>query len=166
MLSPDCIRILFDYNDWANTIVLNTAAQLAPEQLHTSPLEGHGSLWSTLVHTFGAAIIWRTRWEGASPTQMLSPAELPSFASLRERWAIEEATWQAKLATLDAASLAAPLAYRNTQGTPLSEPLWQILVHLVNHGTQHRSEIAAMLTILERSPGDMDLIKFFRQRNQ
>lgn len=165
MLSPDYIRILFDYNDWANTIVLNTAAQLTSEQLHAAPLDGHGSLWSTLVHTLGGAIIWRTRWEGESPTQMLSPTKVPSFASLREHWAIEDAIWQAKLATLDAASLAAPLAYRNTQGTPLSEPLWQILVHLVNHGTQHRSEIAAMLTILEHSPGDMDMIKYFRRQS-
>jgi uncharacterized damage-inducible protein DinB len=165
MISPDYIRTLFDYNDWATSRLLNVAAQLAPEQLHAAPLSGHGSLWSTLVHTLGAMIIWRTRWEGESPSQMLSPAEMPSFAALRDRWAIEDATWQARLATLDDAALAAPLAYRNTQGVSLGEPLWQILTHLVNHGTQHRSEIAAMMTILGHSPGDLDMIKFFRQRN-
>ena len=38
--------------------------------------------------------------------------------------------------------------------------LWQTMVHVVNHGTQHRSEAAVLLTIMGRSPGDLDLIDF------
>ncbi len=39
-------------------------------------------------------------------------------------------------------------------------PVWQMLVHVVNHGTQHRSESAALLTAEGRSPGDLDLIEY------
>jgi uncharacterized damage-inducible protein DinB len=39
-------------------------------------------------------------------------------------------------------------------------PIWQMLVHVVNHGTQHRSEAAALLTGEGRSPGDLDLIDY------
>jgi uncharacterized damage-inducible protein DinB len=39
-------------------------------------------------------------------------------------------------------------------------PVWQMLLHLANHGTQHRSEAALLLTGAGRSPGDLDLIDY------
>ena len=43
--------------------------------------------------------------------------------------------------------------------------LWQVLVHVVNHGTQHRAECAALLTGFGHSPGDMDMSLFFNERD-
>jgi uncharacterized damage-inducible protein DinB len=53
-------------------------------------------------------------------------------------------------------------AYRTTSGRPDAQPLWQILAHLFNHATHHRAEVAAMLTMLGHSPGDIDMIVFLR----
>jgi uncharacterized damage-inducible protein DinB len=50
--------------------------------------------------------------------------------------------------------------YTNTSCTPLTKVLWQTIVHVVNHGTQHRGAAAAILTDLDHSPGDIDLIFF------
>jgi uncharacterized damage-inducible protein DinB len=40
---------------------------------------------------------------------------------------------------------------------------WQGIVHCANHATQHRSELAMMLTDLGRSPGDMDMFLWMIQ---
>ena len=43
-------------------------------------------------------------------------------------------------------------------------PVWQMLVHVVNHGTQHRAEAAALLTAEGRSPGELDLFDFAEEQ--
>lgn len=43
--------------------------------------------------------------------------------------------------------------------------LWHCLLHVVNHGTQHRSEAAAILTGYGRSPGDLDFTAFLNEQH-
>jgi uncharacterized damage-inducible protein DinB len=107
--------------------------------------------------------VWLSRWQGTSPTALFDPASLPSLAAIRERWAMIERDTQTFIATLDDATLNQNLTYQNTQGKPFSFPLWQQMIHQVNHATQHRSEIAMILTQFGFSPGEIDLIRYLQQ---
>lgn len=164
-MRADDLRLLFEYNFWANARILRAAEGLSEEQLLAPAPFPSGSLRGTLVHTLSAEWIWRQRWQGQMPRAMLAAAEVPTMAAIRERWEVEEAALRALLATLNDEDVLQPLAVVNTRGVQQAPmPLWQLMLHLVNHGTQHRSEAAAMLTAAGRSPGDMDLVLFLRER--
>ncbi len=120
----------------------------------------HGGLRGTLVHALFAEWIWRNRWEGISPTHGLSLKISPRLNHSRHRWLEEEKQLMAFAESITDERLCTTFLYKNTSGKPLTKILWQAMAHLVNHGTQHRTEAAAILTDLGYSPGDIDLIYF------
>lgn len=67
------------------------------------------------------------------------------------------------LAGLTDDDLTSIIRYSRTGGTRLETPLWQILLHVINHGTQTRSEAAVLLTQFGHSPGDLDYMIFLRE---
>jgi len=154
------ILTLYEYNQWANAKILNAAANVTQEQYLAPASFPHGSLRGTLVHALFAEWIWRKRWEGISPTVRLKPEDFPMFESLHMRWLGEEKQLMDFVDGLTDEKLNNTFNYTNTSGKPFSRILWQAMAHLVNHGTQHRSEAAAILTELGHSPGDIDLISF------
>ncbi|HET6596900.1 MAG TPA: DinB family protein [Anaerolineales bacterium] len=154
------ILLLYRYNQWANARILQAAAAITPQQFLAPASFPHGGLRGTLVHALFAEWIWRKRWEGTSPTQRLKPEDFPTVQSLQSRWQEEEAQLMNFVASVSDEQLSATFSYTNTAGKPFARILWQAMAHVVNHGTQHRSEAAAMLTDLGHSPGDLDMIYF------
>ena len=160
-------RTLFDYNAWANARVLAAAAGLSAEQFAAPAGLSHGSVRGTLVHVLGTEWMWRQRYQqGVSPPTLPDEAAYPTLAAIQQ-WADDEAAAvRSFLASLDNAALAAPVHYTNTRGSAFATPLWQILTHVVNHGTQFRSEAAVALSQAGHSPGDLDVIAFVRSHPQ
>jgi uncharacterized damage-inducible protein DinB len=154
------ILVLYGYNQWANAKILNAAADVTQEQYLAPASFPHGGLRGTLVHALFAEWIWRNRWEGTSPMHRLKPEDFPSIESLQARWLEEEKQLMDFAEGVTDEKLNNTFSYTNTSGKPLTKILWQAMAHLVNHGTQHRTEAAAILTEFGRSPGDIDLIYF------
>jgi uncharacterized damage-inducible protein DinB len=158
----DYIRFLYAYNNWANTRVLDTCDALTQEQF----LAGQGSstanpsIRDTLVHTMSAHELWLARWNGVSPTQILDPQDFGTVALVREYWKQVEGHTQGYVERVQEDVLDQVLEYTNTKGRPFAYPRWQTMVHQVNHATQHRAEVALLLTKFEHSPGDLDLLVY------
>lgn len=156
---------LYDYNYWANARILDAAANLGDDQFVAPGKLSHGGVRGALVHTLTGEWIWRMRCqERVSPTAMLNARDFPTLADLRTRWQAEEEALRAYVANLTNEDLNETIHYTSTEGKALSFMLWQILVHVVNHGTQTRSEAAVLLTEYGHSPGDLDLILYFRDQ--
>lgn len=156
------ILCLYRYNAWANARILQAAAQVTAEQFLAPAPFSHGGLRDTLVHVLTAEWIWRNRWEGYSPKNLLKREDFPTYEALHRRWMAEENALMNFVTNLKEELLDQPVHYTTTGGKSYENILWHLMMHLVNHGTQHRSEAAAMLTTFGRSPGDIDLIVFLR----
>ena len=60
--------------------------------------------------------------------------------------------------TLSEADLDAEIAATDWRGNTYQMKRWHILVHVILHGMQHRSEAAELLTGYGQSPGNLDFI--------
>lgn len=159
------IRTLFAYNYWANRRLLAKADDCSPEQLTDKFDYAWDSILRTMAHVLGAEWAWRQRIGGISPAKLLDKDQFTTLAVLRSRWDEEEAAMRAYLDALSDADLEQVIEYKDTRGVEMSRTLWEILVHVVNHGTQHRAEVALYLTNLGHSPGDMDFTLFLRSQS-
>lgn len=162
----DYLHFLYEYNYWANTRVLDTCATLSQDVF----LRGQGSstanpsIRDTLVHTMWAQEIWLARWGGVSPTGVLDPADFGTLALIRQYWDLVERHTRGFIDATQEDVLQATLHYTNTRGEPFSYPRWMTMVHQVNHATQHRSEVAQLLTRAGNSPGNLDLLVYMDEK--
>ena len=158
------LLLLFQYNQWTTDKILEATSHVTPEQFLAPAPFPHGGLRSTLVHALFAQWIWRMRWEGMSPNYRLRPEEFPTFNALRARFDEEDQLLMVFVDNVPEERLNQKFYYHNTAGQPKEHTLWQAMVHLVNHGTQHKTEAAAMLTEYGCSPGDIDMIYYFSEQ--
>lgn len=163
-MQPTEIQLLYDYNHWATARILSAMEQL-PADIFTEPNTlVWGSLRGTLVHVMRAEWAWHARCLGTSPPALPDEDEFSTLANLIARWRDVEAAMRALVTGIGTKDLTRMIHYRTTSGIAQAQPLWQILVHVVNHGTQHRAEVAHVLTELGASPGDVDFIVYLRSR--
>ena len=160
------IRTLYAYSVWANNRVLDTASKLTQEQFSTPGNASLPSIHEILVHTLGAQRHWLYRFQKLTPPPFLGFEDCPDLPSLRAEWQAVNAQTSAFVDKLDDTALAEVIHYRNSAGDSFADPLWQIMTHQVNHATQHRSEVAALLTHFGHSPGDLDMILYIRLSNE
>ncbi len=179
------IQTLYAYNRWANQRLFSVLEKLSDPQLASEIQSSFPSIRETVFHILFAEWLWLKRWQGASPRAagpdpnvtsatwkallpgggMPTPRELTTIAELKSFRDSIERERQEFLSRLTDASLHAPLAFKDMSGTPYSEPLVQLLQHVVNHGTYHRGQVTTMLRQLGAATVALDMLYFFREQN-
>ena len=158
------INELFEYNRWANQRMIDVVATLSEEQFTRDLKSSFPSVRETLVHILSADWVWLSRWQGTSPTAFPTEWDVATLASITARWAELEQARSEFLDGLTPDALTSELAYRNTKGEPFTNPLGQLLRHVINHSTYHRGQLTTMLRQLGTTPPSTDLIVFIREK--
>src|SRR4249919_2805598 len=147
------------FHAWANDRILTTAAGLTDEEFRRTAILDHGSAFQTLRHLVDVDWSWREFCAGNDVGETyawergFALDDLPGIHA----FSLEEGTRLRRyVESLDGAALDEPLALSEEPGDVV--PRWLIIAHVVNHGTQHRSELARYLTECGHSPGELDLV--------
>lgn len=149
---------LLQYNEWANARILATIAQVEPAALTAPAALDHGTAWQTLLHLVDVEWSWRLIAQGQPTPPMLWELEtIIDLPQLTTFWQGEQATLRAYIGTLDSVALQAVVEFGAAEA-PQRAKRGHILLHLLNHSTQHRTELARYLTDRGHSPGDLDLL--------
>lgn len=159
-------QTLFSYNRWANSKVLELVWDLPESVLDKAAEHSHNSLRVLLFHMVRAEWIWRNLVEFAEIVNPLP--QLRDFDSLEHiisLWEKENDNIGLLLDAQDDQSLTEIVNIKNPRGGEEQLSRGQMLMHLLLHSMQHRSEAAAVLTTHGLSPGDIDFIFFLIQQN-
>ena len=163
-MSPEQIQQLFDYNAWASHRALDAAEKLSPAQFVQRIESSFPSVRDTLAHIYGAEWIWLERFQGRSPSGLPASAEFTDVGSLRQHWLEHEEQLLNFVRGLTQADLECDMEYKTLKFSVYRNPLWQSLLHVINHGTYHRGQVTTMLRQLGAQPILTDLMHFYRER--
>ncbi|HWQ45880.1 MAG TPA: DinB family protein [Longilinea sp.] len=102
----------------------------------------HGSVCSQIVHLINVDEVWFSALRGEEMPESLDPAAVTDRATLRTYWDGLEQKMRSYLAGLQDEMLSTkPFA----EGEDKDLLLWQVLLHVVNHGTDHRAQLLRLL---------------------
>jgi uncharacterized damage-inducible protein DinB len=157
------IRFLFDYDARSTDHLLDVCQRLDPASFTSELVAGQPSIRNVFAHMCSSQSWHLAGWKTirTRPPVLPShddPAIFGTVADIRALWIRTHAEVAEFVASLAEDDLQRTYIQPAWDGSIIEErPLWPFMLHVANHGTQHRAEIATMLTALGHSPGDMDL---------
>ena len=162
----DDLKELYAYNGWANERVRDSIQDLDPEVFQRDLGASFGSLQGTVAHLVSAQRNWLRRWKGQSASR---PLPFEAFASPEEanrRWVEVDRALAGFVDGLDDGGLEQSIGLTTPRGRSYSSPLWRAMLHVVNHSSYHRGQIAAMLRQVGATPQGTDLMLYYREQSR
>jgi len=154
----ELFQLLSKYNAQTNAQMMGILEKLSTEQIAADVHSFYGSILGLLNHALVSDTLWLKRLCKQFPELEQIKPKLPSFhmegwkdiiwPSLAElkpiRTGVDEAIQQAcKLLTEK--QYASILHYKNWDGKEMQKPVWLVWLHMFNHQTHNRGQIALIL---------------------
>lgn len=154
-MTPAEAKLHIRYTNWASNLLLDAVAALSPEDRERANGISHGSILGTLAHVMFADWIWYTR--------VVEPIDRPAetLDVMQTAWPDIQRRWEAWSDSLTDAELNRYVPFKRGNGAESGAPVWQIVLHVVNHGTLHRGQVMGMLRQLGVAPPPTDLIRYY-----
>lgn len=146
------------YSRWATLHLIAAAREEPDSDLRKDLGNSFGGVLGTLTHIFAADRIWLSRLTGSPRMTLLDAGEDLALHELESAWPAIYDGFTAYLRTADVFSV---LEYRNLQGKTCRLPVWQVVLHVVNHATYHRGQVTTMLRQLGAKPVSTDLVCYY-----
>jgi uncharacterized damage-inducible protein DinB len=162
-VSAAVLREHLCYTAWATGHLVHAVQHLPTEQLTQDFHTSDRNILGTLVHVFAADRIWLARIKGEAAINFLSDADYHLHV-LQSDWPLLYEKWKEWAQTLTDENAGERIAYHDLKGNARVSPAWEIVLHVVNHGTHHRGQVSGFLRALGYTPPQLDLIRYYRER--
>lgn len=145
-MTPEAIRQLLEYHYWASQQVWDCIMALTDEQF-TQPIDySMGSIRHHVIHVMSATQRWIKRLQQAELPPPLPYEDFPTRAEAKAMWEVLKAASLDYIYSLDQTQLDEIILWElPARGKSSRNRRWEILLHVANHGTDHRAQILAML---------------------
>jgi len=141
---------LYRYNEWANKRVIRVLNEQAVND---------EKILSLMGHIVAAQFLWFHRINGLPPAQVKLWGEY-TLAQVSDMAEKANAMWLGFVEKTD--SFDRELTYTNYVGDPYVNNVESIMIHLVNHCSYHRAQIAMLMRQKGYDPINTDFITYDR----
>lgn len=153
------------YNYWANQEVTKKILTLTDEQQQGEVKSSFSSLHGTITHLWDAESIWWQRMKLQENITVPSLSFHPTINESVNGLLQQSKDWSEWVQQSSAPQLEHVFSYRNSKKELFKQPIWQLILHLVNHGTYHRGQmITIMRTLGEDKLPQTDYIHYTRMK--
>ena len=159
-ISADTLRQQLDYTTWATDLLMKAVKELTPAELTRDFGFSEKTVVGTLGHIYAADRVWLGRIQGNPPAAFITDADRDLVVLARE-WPALLNQWKQWAARMSDEDVLGKLTYKSMLGGERTTPLWQIVMHVVNHGTHHRGQVSGYLRAMGKVPPPLDLIRYY-----
>lgn len=143
MMNADAFRDLYEYHFKINRKIWDTSVMALTDEQFTQTVDySIGSVRNQVVHMLNIDDRWFCGLRGLEAPGFLNPVHFPDRGVIRAKWDAVEADMRAYLTGLRDEMLLGP-AFGAADSSGFR--LWQVLIHVANHGTDHRGQLLRLL---------------------